>query len=300
MSDGHKNAVACELRCRSFGSVLELDAGELLVSVFLFPNDLRDHRIPYKIYLGILAGSFLHHFRCAKLTPSVNDSHTGRVLRKIRRFFHRGIPAADDKHTLVLKEEPIAGRAGGDAVAHVFLLSWNSKELCRGSRCHNQRARGIPFTVCDDAERTLGKVDLIDGLVKRSRPEFDRLLPKKVHHVRTHEPVGKTRVVLYLGRDCKLPTGLMSLEDQRAQICTRRIEGCSKSGGSGPYDDNIMYGVRHCRSQCDVDIEFRKLEFAFIRGSSSWLVHKMNQNSERFKDGACIANEARMFCPLDG
>ena len=49
------------------------------------------------------------------------------VVRKIERFFHCGVAAADDQHFLATIEETIAGGAGGYAEALEFLFAFHAQ-----------------------------------------------------------------------------------------------------------------------------------------------------------------------------
>src|SRR5258706_1164235 len=62
-----------------------------------------------------------------EFVSSVDHGDVTRNIGEVERFFHRGVPAADDGHVLTLVEEPVAGGTGGDPFSHELLLRFQPK-----------------------------------------------------------------------------------------------------------------------------------------------------------------------------
>ena len=55
---------------------------------------------------------------------------------------------------------------------------------------------------------------------------------KLLHQLRAHDPLGKARVVLDVGRVLKLPAPLEALDDERLEVGARRVDGGRVAGGA--------------------------------------------------------------------
>src|SRR5438445_10271021 len=86
---------------------------------------------------------FLKNLLSPEFVPPVDQGDATRDIGKVERFFHRGVPAADDGDVLTLVEESVAGRAGGDALSHEFLLGFEPEIAGGGAGGDDQRIAGV-------------------------------------------------------------------------------------------------------------------------------------------------------------
>ena len=83
--------------------------------------------------LRIVHRPVLHDLGSAQGVPAVDHVDLGGELREESRLFHGGVAAADHGDLLAPEEEPIAGRAGGDAVPHQCPFGLDADQLGRGA-----------------------------------------------------------------------------------------------------------------------------------------------------------------------
>ena len=69
-----------------------------------------------------------------------------------------------------------------------------------------------------------------------SVPDMLRLRQHLLHKPCSLYGIGETRVILDVGCNCKLSTGLHSRNQNRRDICTRRIYRCGVAGRTGADD----------------------------------------------------------------
>jgi hypothetical protein len=63
---------------------------------------------------------------------------------------------------------------------------------------------------------------------------------RKIHHLRALHAVGEAGVVLHVGGDRELPTGLPALDDERCEIGPRGVDGRREPGGARSQDDDLV------------------------------------------------------------
>jgi hypothetical protein len=76
------------------------------------------------------------------------------------------------------------------------------------------------------------------------RPEASRLFLHLVHELRTQDPVGEARVVLDVGGEHQLASGLEALQKQGFEVGPRGIERSREPGGAGSDHDHVSDVVR--------------------------------------------------------
>src|SRR5262245_50166130 len=84
--------------------------------------DLLQHGVPDHRNLRVLEQAILQDLLRAEAVAPVNDGDGGREIGEEQRFLDRGVAAADHQRVLAAIKEPVAGGAGGNAIALEFLL----------------------------------------------------------------------------------------------------------------------------------------------------------------------------------
>ena len=69
------------------------------------------------------------------------------------------------------------------------------------------------------------------------------LLTEHGHHVGALNAVGKSRVVLHVGRDHQLTTRAVALNDQRLESGTGRVDGGGEPGGPAADDNHFVDAI---------------------------------------------------------
>ena len=125
----------------------------------------------------------------------------------------------------IAEEEAIARGARGDAPASELLLTRNAEPPRRRTGRHDYRA-GSPFLVArPNGERPLRQVDVGDVHREDLRAEARGLLLHLIHELGAEEPVGEARIVLHVGRQHQLTTGLETFQDEGCEVRPRGVEG---------------------------------------------------------------------------
>src|SRR5690606_33998476 len=101
-------------------------------------EELVDALVPKNRDLRMREQAVLENLLGAQFVAAVNESHVVGVVGQVERFLDRGIAAADHRDFLAAVEEPVAGGAGGDALARKLLLSGNAKPLGLGTGGNHQ------------------------------------------------------------------------------------------------------------------------------------------------------------------
>ncbi len=68
-----------------------------------------------------------------------------------------------------------------------------------------------------------------------------RLLAHVLDELRAHDPSRKAGEILDLAGNGELPTGLVSIENERSEVSACGIDGRSEARASGADDDYISY-----------------------------------------------------------
>lgn len=108
---------------------------------------------------------------------------------QIKRFFHRGVAAADNRDFLVAIEETVAGGAGRNPAAFKRFFGWQTEITGRGAGSDDQRVTGVFTAVTRQAERTVLQVDLVDVIEQNFGFEFSGMLVHALHQQRPGQVV---------------------------------------------------------------------------------------------------------------
>ena len=167
---------------------------------------------------------------------------------KIERFLDRGIAAADDRHVLVTEEEPVAGGAGGHALAHELLFRFDAQVLRAGPGGDDQRVRRVLATIALELERTARQVGRVDVVEDDFGLEALGVCLHARHQVRAHQPVGVARPVVDLGGGHQLAALLQAGDEHGLEVGARRVDGGGVTGGAGSEDEQLgVLGGGHWR-----------------------------------------------------
>ena len=180
----------------------------------------------------------LHDLGRAELVAAVHDGDLAGELGEKRGFLHGRVAAAHHDELLVLEEEPVTSGARGDPVSHQPGLGLEPQQLGGGAGGDDQGIAGV--AVLAGLERHGPCAELHRGDVAENDPGAEALglLAELVHHVRAHDAVGETGIVLDVGGDGELAPGLGTLHHQRREVGTGRVEGGGESGRPRTEDDD--------------------------------------------------------------
>ena len=139
----------------------------------------------------------------------MDDRHLAGELREEEGLLQGRVAAADHADLLTAEEEPVAGGARRQAVAEQAGLGLQPQHERLGAGRHDHRVGLVPVLADPDLERTRGEVDR-GGLGREVLgPEPLRLIPEAHHEIRPDDALGEARVVLDIGGEHQLPSGLI-------------------------------------------------------------------------------------------
>src|SRR5262245_1049887 len=75
------------------------------------------------------------------------------------------------------------------------------------------------------------------------------LLAQLAHQVGSKNSVRITGVVLNVSRQRKLAQGLLSFDEDRAKVCSSRVDGGCHTGAAGPDDNHVLETATHLVSR---------------------------------------------------
>ena len=154
-------------------------------------------------------------------------------------LLHRAVAAADDEDLLVREEGAVACRASRDATPHQRGLCLQTQEPRARARRDDHSVSLECVEVCLQGEGARREVDLVDLLKANLCPEALGLRAELIHHLRAHDPLWISGVVLYIRRDRELTTGLEPLKEERLQVGACGVDGCGVTGGARADDDYV-------------------------------------------------------------
>ena len=187
----------------------------------------------------------MHDLRRAEAVATVQQMHLVGETREERCLLHRGVAAADDRNLLAAEEETVTCRARRHPVAHQAVLVGQPEHAVGRAHREDDGAGAVGLAADDHrldlaGERQLGRVVGND-----LRAEALGLLAHVVHEVGTLDPVHEPGEVLHLGRVHQRAAVLHALDQQRAQVGTRGVDGSGVAGRSGPDDDHVADFIAH-------------------------------------------------------
>src|SRR5262249_5113587 len=101
---------------------------------------------------------------------------------------------------------------------------------------------GLNFLVTViDPEWTLLEFHLVDVTVYNFRSEPLRLFAHLVHQLRSHDALGKSRIVLHQRRQGKLTSRLLYLNENRLKVRPGGINSRSQTRRAGPDNDHVSH-----------------------------------------------------------
>ena len=104
------------------------------------------------------------HLLGAEAVPAMHDGDVRRDVRQVQRFFDRSVSSADDRDGLSPEEEPVAGRAGGDATALVGFFGGEPQISSGCAGGNDQRVAGVGPAVAAEKEGACAGFGFVDGI----------------------------------------------------------------------------------------------------------------------------------------
>ena len=141
--------------------------------------------------------------RWIRVTLSAN------LLRKMASSTRR-VAAADDGDVVTAEEEPVARRAGRDAVADQPPLGLEAEHQRAGARATMTASASCSVSRDPDLERSVERSTLVTFSVMNSAPNRCGLFAEPLHQLGTHDALGEPGVVLDVGRQHQLAAGLVA------------------------------------------------------------------------------------------
>ena len=209
-----------------------------------------DRLVPHHRDLGMLQQSILQDLLGAQFVAAVNQRHIVGMVSEVERFLDSGVAPADHGHLLAAIEEPVAGRAGRHALAPQFLFTRNAQPFRLRARSDHQRIADIFVpAVADCAKRAaVFEVDLDDRVPQHSRADMFGLRLHLFHQPGALHHVAKAGIVLDIGGDRQLPTGLEALDHDRLHHSPRAIDRGGIARGAGTDDEELGAMGSHGKS----------------------------------------------------
>ena len=157
------------------------------------------------------------------------------------QFLEGGIAAADHRDLMAPEEEPVAGRAGGDAVPEQAFLGRESEHPGLGAGSDDHRAGDDLLPGGPDRERRSGEVDVLGVGGDELGAETFGLLPEAGHEVGSENPFGEPGEVLHLGGEHELTTGGEPFDHDRSQVGASGVDGRGQTGRPGTDDHHVTH-----------------------------------------------------------
>ena len=144
----------------------------------------------------------------AQRVAPMHQRHSPGVIGQVDRLLDRGIAAADDKHLLVAEEEAVAGGAGRHAKAAECLLARHAEPArLRAGRDDHGVAEVAIARIAGREERAPAEIERDDLVEDDAGADMLGLALHLLHQPGSLDDVGKTGVVLDIGRDRQLAPG---------------------------------------------------------------------------------------------
>ena len=232
-------------RLRAGHRVGQRDAGEAAGE--RIADEAVDLLVPHGRDLRIGEQPVLQDLFRTQRIAAMDQGDVGRMVGQVQRFLDRGIAAADDHHFLAAIEEPVAGRAGRDALAAELFLARHAEPFgLRAGGDHQRLALVDVAAVADRAERRAGRVDLDNRVPQHARADMFGLRLHLLHQPGPLDDVAKAGIVLDVGGDGQLPAGLEPLHHDRLHAGARAIDRGGQAGRAGADDEHAGGVGRHC------------------------------------------------------
>ena len=211
----------------------------------MLAEDVGDGVVPEHLDLRVGERPVLHDLAGPQLVAAVDERDLLGELGEEDRLLHRRVATADDGDVMAAEEEPVAGGAGRQAVSEQLRLGLEAEHQRLGAGGHDDRVGDVLGLVDPDPERSLGEVDAGDLLVRNSAPKRDAWARKSAISSGPMMPSGKPGIVLDVGGEHQLPTGLigrrrrLALDHERVEVGAGGVDRGGQPGGAGPDDDHV-------------------------------------------------------------
>ena len=243
MADRHKRSVGWLDRNRASHRVFERHPGQPGRAA----DKMIDRLVPQHLDMRIGKQPVFEDFLAAQRIAAVNQRHVLRMVGHVECFFDRSVAAADHHHFLAAVEEPVAGRAGRNALARQLQLARHAEPLGLRAGGNHQRFALIDVAaIADGAERPAIQIDRNDRIPQHPRANVLGLGLHFRHQPRPLNHIAEAGVVLDVGGDGQLAAGLQALHHDWLQPRARAID-CGREPRRAGADDQHAGGM--CRHE---------------------------------------------------
>ncbi len=207
-----------------------------------------EHGVPDHFDLRMLEQPVLQDLFGAEVVAPVHYRDLAGKIGEEEGFLDRGVAAADHHHFLVAVEEPIAGRAGGHAVALELLLGRQIEPARLRAGGDDQCVGEIDVArIAGQPERPARQLRLVDVIGDDLRPHMLGLLLHLLHQPRALDHIGEARIVLDVGGDRELAAWLDALDQHGLQHGARGVDRGRVAGRTRSDNDHLrMRRPGHC------------------------------------------------------
>src|SRR4051794_31282907 len=191
-----------------------------------------------------LAGAPDHDLAGAELVAAVHHVDLAGELGQEDRLLHGRVAAAHDDRLLLAEERGIARGAVAHTAARQLLLALDLELLVLGAHGEDHRARLVDVVADPDAVHAAGlagELDLGRLVGDVARAEALGLVAHRLHELGAHDPVAEAGVVLDFGRLLEQAAPEEALDDERAQVRARGVQGGRVAGGARADDDHVLH-----------------------------------------------------------
>lgn len=167
-------------------------------------------------------------------------------MRKIERLLHGGVAAADDRHSLILVEEAVAGGAGRDPAAAKGLFRLHAEIFGGCPGADDQGIAGIDRLVAGEAEGAFAELRLVDMVEDNLGVESFRMQAHALHQVRALYPCVVPGPVVHFGGGHQLAALFHAGYQHGIEIGAGGVDRRGIAGGARTQDQQpAMLGFTH-------------------------------------------------------
>ena len=202
------------------------------------PDELADGRVPGELDLRIRPCAILEDLAGAELIAPVDHRDLTRELGQEKALLDRGVATAHDRDLLLPEERRVARGARRDAEPAQFTLVRYPELSRHRARCHDQGVAGAFRGILEgDSKGPIREVHGARVAADEVGTETLRLGLHAVDELGSLDPLREAREVLDVGGRVELAAELATLDDDRFQVRTGRVDRRGQSRGSRAQDD---------------------------------------------------------------
>ena len=248
MADRDEGAVHLQVAARPIDRVAQGQMREPACQRIAF--EALDRLVPHHRDLRMLQQPVLQDLLGPQFVAAVDQRHVVGIIGEVKRFLDSGVAPADHRHFLAAIEEPVTRRAGRHALAAQFLFTRNAQPFRLRARSDHQRIADIFVpAVADCAKRAaVFEIDLDDRVPQHPRADMFGLRLHLFHQPGALHHVAKAGIILDIGGDRQLSTGLEALDHDRLHHSPRAIDRGGITRRAGTDDEELGAMGSHGKS----------------------------------------------------